>query len=115
MADLLAALRPRECRPSGCGSMCRSPAGSDYYTGTIFETFLDKLPAIGSVCSGGRYDNLAECIPTATAGHRRLAGPGPAAGRHGRIGTDAKVATPAEVFIPFFDAARLHDYLRLGR
>ncbi|MEJ1731079.1 ATP phosphoribosyltransferase regulatory subunit, partial [Escherichia coli] len=34
--------------------------GLDYYTGTIYETFLDALPAIGSVCSGGRYDNLAE-------------------------------------------------------
>ena len=34
--------------------------GLDYYTGTVFETFLDKLPGIGSVCSGGRYDNLAE-------------------------------------------------------
>ena len=34
--------------------------GLDYYTGTIVETFLDDLPTIGSVCSGGRYDNLAE-------------------------------------------------------
>ncbi|MFP4331581.1 MAG: histidine--tRNA ligase [Spirochaetaceae bacterium] len=33
--------------------------GLDYYTGVVFETFLDKLPGIGSVCSGGRYDNLA--------------------------------------------------------
>src|SRR5262249_34916401 len=33
--------------------------GLDYYTGTIFETFLTDLPGIGSVCSGGRYDNLA--------------------------------------------------------
>jgi histidyl-tRNA synthetase len=34
--------------------------GLDYYTGTIYETFLDDLPSIGSVCSGGRYDNLAQ-------------------------------------------------------
>lgn len=33
--------------------------GLDYYTGLIFESFLDKLPGIGSVCSGGRYDDLA--------------------------------------------------------
>ena len=33
--------------------------GLDYYTGTVFETFLDGLPGIGSICSGGRYDNLA--------------------------------------------------------
>lgn len=34
--------------------------GLDYYTGTVYETFLDDYPEIGSVCSGGRYDNLAE-------------------------------------------------------
>ncbi|MCX7710434.1 MAG: histidine--tRNA ligase [Clostridia bacterium] len=34
--------------------------GLDYYTGTIYETILDKYPSIGSVCSGGRYDNLAQ-------------------------------------------------------
>lgn len=33
--------------------------GLDYYTGLVYETFLNKLPSIGSVCSGGRYDNLA--------------------------------------------------------
>ncbi len=34
--------------------------GLDYYTGTVYETFLDKYRNLGSVCSGGRYDNLAE-------------------------------------------------------
>ncbi len=33
--------------------------GLDYYTGIVYETFLDALPGIGSVCSGGRYNNLA--------------------------------------------------------
>ena len=33
--------------------------GLDYYTGTVYETFLNDHPGIGSVCSGGRYDNLA--------------------------------------------------------
>ncbi|MDR1899835.1 MAG: histidine--tRNA ligase [Treponema sp.] len=33
--------------------------GLDYYTGVVFESFLDAVPEIGSVCSGGRYDNLA--------------------------------------------------------
>jgi histidyl-tRNA synthetase len=36
--------------------------GLDYYTGTVFETMLNDLPSIGSICSGGRYDNLAEFI-----------------------------------------------------
>ena len=34
--------------------------GLDYYTGTVYETTLLDHPEIGSVCSGGRYDNLAE-------------------------------------------------------
>lgn len=34
--------------------------GLDYYTGTVYETILNDYPQIGSVCSGGRYDNLAE-------------------------------------------------------
>ena len=34
--------------------------GLDYYTGTVYETFLNQYKKIGSVCSGGRYDNLAE-------------------------------------------------------
>ena len=34
--------------------------GLDYYTGTVYETFLNKYRGIGSVCSGGRYENLAE-------------------------------------------------------
>ena len=34
--------------------------GLDYYTGTVYETTLLDYPQIGSVCSGGRYDNLAE-------------------------------------------------------
>ena len=33
--------------------------GLDYYTGVVFETFLGDLPDIGSVCSGGRYNDLA--------------------------------------------------------
>lgn len=34
--------------------------GLDYYTGTVYETTMLDHPEIGSVCSGGRYDNLAE-------------------------------------------------------
>ncbi len=33
--------------------------GLDYYTGTVYETFFDEYPQFGSVCSGGRYDNLS--------------------------------------------------------
>ena len=34
--------------------------GLDYYTGTVYETFLNEYRNLGSVCSGGRYENLAE-------------------------------------------------------
>ena len=34
--------------------------GLDYYTGTVYETFLNDYREVGSVCSGGRYDNLSE-------------------------------------------------------
>ena len=34
--------------------------GLDYYTGTVYETIIPKNPEIGSICSGGRYDDLAE-------------------------------------------------------
>ena len=34
--------------------------GLDYYTGTVYETILDDYRSLGSVCSGGRYDNLTE-------------------------------------------------------
>jgi histidyl-tRNA synthetase len=43
------------------GSVVLDPSitrGLDYYTGVVFESFLADLPGIGSICSGGRYDNL---------------------------------------------------------
>lgn len=48
-------------------SLCLDPSitrGLDYYTGVVFETFLDDLPSIGSVCSGGRYNELAGLYTT---------------------------------------------------
>ncbi|WP_028306943.1 histidine--tRNA ligase [Desulfitibacter alkalitolerans] len=42
----------------------RIARGLDYYTGTVYETILNDYPEIGSVCSGGRYDNLAEYYTT---------------------------------------------------
>ena len=38
--------------------------GLDYYTGTVYETFLNKYKNLGSICSGGRYDNLTEYFST---------------------------------------------------
>ena len=38
--------------------------GLDYYTGVVFETFLKEMPKIGSICSGGRYNELASLYTT---------------------------------------------------
>lgn len=40
--------------------------GLDYYTGTVYETRLDAHPEIGSICSGGRYDDLAGLYTSST-------------------------------------------------
>lgn len=89
--------------------------GLDYYTGTVFETLLDDLPTIGSICSGGRYDNLAELYT-----NQELPGIGGSLGLDRllaameELGMIEAVHTPAQVFIPYFDAARLGDYFRLA-
>jgi len=90
--------------------------GLDYYTGTIYETFLNELPTIGSICSGGRYDNLAGLYTK-----QELPGVGASLGLDRllaameELGKIEKVSTPAELFIPYFDASRLGDYLHLAR
>jgi len=89
--------------------------GLDYYTGTVFETVLDDLPDLGSVCSGGRYDNLAELYTKqelpgigASLGLDRLL-----AGME-ELGMIEPVRTPAPIFIPYFDRDRLHQYLKIA-
>jgi histidyl-tRNA synthetase len=92
--------------------------GLDYYTGTIYETFLTDLPTIGSVCSGGRYDNLAslytkQVLPGvgASLGVDRLL----AAMEELKHPWLSGVSTPAQVLVIQFDAARLGDYQRVAR
>jgi histidyl-tRNA synthetase len=86
--------------------------GLDYYTGTIVETSLGALPGIGSVCSGGRYDDLAN-LYTKT----RLPGIGASLGLDRllsaleELGKLPKTRATAPVFLPFFDEARLTDYV----
>jgi len=89
--------------------------GLDYYTGMVLETTLDDLPAIGSVCSGGRYDNLAELYT-----NQQLPGIGASLGLDRllaameELGMLEKVYTPAQIFIPYFDPAHLGDYFKLA-
>lgn len=89
--------------------------GLDYYTGVVLETTLDDLPSIGSVASGGRYDNLAgkytnQALPGigASLGVDRLLA---AMEELGRLET---TQTSADVLMVYFAADRLNDYLRLA-
>ncbi len=89
--------------------------GLDYYTGAIFETFLDDLPDIGSVCSGGRYDNLAELYTK-----RQLPGIGASLGLDRllaameELGMISNVKTTAEVLVTYFDKNALGKYLEIA-
>jgi histidyl-tRNA synthetase len=115
LAELLSAVEAAGVRPERIRIAPSIARGLDYYTGTIFETFLDRLPAIGSVCSGGRYDNLAKLYT-----NQELPGVGASLGLDRlltaleKLGLVQKVSTPAEVFLAYFDRSRLHDYLRLA-
>ena len=46
-------------RPGSVVADLKIARGLDYYTGSVYETFLDGAPSLGSICSGGRYDSLA--------------------------------------------------------
>jgi histidyl-tRNA synthetase len=115
MAELLAAVSAAGVAAERIRVTPSIARGLDYYTGTVFETFLDELPGIGSVCSGGRYDNLAGLYTK-----EQLPGIGASLGLDRllaaleELGKIAKVSTPAPVFLAYFDAGRLHDYLRLA-
>lgn len=89
--------------------------GLDYYTGTIFETFLGDLPSIGSVCSGGRYDNLAELFTK-----QQLPGVGASLGLDRLLAAMQTlemippVKTTADVLIIQFDDNNFTDYLGIA-
>lgn len=76
--------------------------GLDYYTGTVYETVLNDYPSIGSVCSGGRYDNLAEYYTL-----QKLPGVGISIGltrlfyqlREAKIIGQSQASTPAQVLV----------------
>lgn len=89
--------------------------GLDYYTGVIFETTLDELPGIGSVCSGGRYDNLAGLYTK-----QHLPGIGASLGLDRLLAAMEQLemlpsaSTPASVMVAFFEKSYRDDYLRLA-
>jgi histidyl-tRNA synthetase len=90
--------------------------GLDYYTGTVYETFLSELPGIGSVCSGGRYDNLAGLYTK-----QQLPGVGASLGLDRLLAALEELklirsaATPAPILMVQFSADRLGDYQKMAR
>lgn len=89
--------------------------GLDYYTGLVLETTLDDLPAIGSVASGGRYDDLAglytnQALPGigASLGVDRLLA------AMEELGLVEETRTPAAALVVLFAEDRLNDYLKLA-
>jgi histidyl-tRNA synthetase len=115
LADILAGARAGGVREEFLQIDVSIARGLDYYTGAIFETFLSDLPTIGSVCSGGRYDNLAALFTS-----QELPGIGASLGLDRllaaleELGRIEKVRTPAPVLIAYFDKERLNDYIRLA-
>lgn len=59
LATVIGALRAMEVPEHRFQIDLRIARGLDYYTGTVYETILTDHPSVGSVCSGGRYDDLA--------------------------------------------------------
>jgi histidyl-tRNA synthetase len=89
--------------------------GLDYYTGTIYETFLTELPRIGSVCSGGRYDHLAELFTS-----QPLPGVGASLGLDRLLAAMEELnltqhsVSPSQVLVTVFDAAWAADSFRVA-
>ena len=91
--------------------------GLDYYTGTIYETTLVSAPELGSICSGGRYDDLASYFTDT-----RLPGVGISIGLT-RLFSRLKDAgllqplprSPAEVLVTTMDPRYLDRYLSMAR
>ncbi|MDG5495175.1 histidine--tRNA ligase [Niveispirillum sp. BGYR6] len=89
--------------------------GLDYYTGTVYETFLTDHPGFGSVCSGGRYENLAGLYTKS-----KLPGVGISIGLTRlfyaleQAGIVADGPSTVQALVTQFDADLLPDYLAIG-
>jgi histidyl-tRNA synthetase len=90
--------------------------GLGYYTGTIYETTLTSAPELGSICSGGRYDDLASYFTDT-----KLPGVGISIGltrlfsKLSEAGLLQPLArTPAEVLVTTMDQQHLDKYLRMA-
>ena len=93
-------------RPGSVIADLKIARGLDYYTGSVYETFLEGVQSLGSICSGGRYDNLA------TQGSKRYPGVGLSIGLSRMVsymlhaaGAEASRVSPAAVMVAVWDEA----------
>lgn len=100
----------RRIRPGSVMADLKIARGLDYYTGSVYETFLEGASDLGSICSGGRYDNLA------TQGNRKYPGVGLSIGLSRlvsymlhRAGATASRMSPACVLVAVWDEENRGD------
>lgn len=93
-------------RPGSVIADLKIARGLDYYTGSVYETFLDGAEQLGSICSGGRYDNLA------SQGNKKYPGVGLSIGLSRLVsymlhtaGAQASRVSPAVVMVAVWDEA----------
>jgi len=90
--------------------------GLDYYTGTVYETTLNDYPQIGSICSGGRYENLASQYTSS-----KLPGVGISIGltrlfwQLREAGLLKGAQSTVQALVTCMDDAQLPEYLALAR
>ncbi|OZG50979.1 histidine--tRNA ligase [Bombiscardovia coagulans] len=97
-------------RPGSVIADLKIARGLDYYTGSVYETFLDGAETLGSICSGGRYDNLA------SQGSRTYPGVGLSIGLSRLLsyvihqkGSQASRVSPAAVLVAVWDEQTRSD------
>lgn len=93
-------------RPGSVIADLKIARGLDYYTGSVYETFLDGAASLGSICSGGRYDNLA------SQGNKKYPGVGLSIGLSRLVsymlhaaGAHANRVSPASVLVAVWNEA----------
>ena len=112
MVHALRALKVPEARTRINLAIAR---GLDYYTGTVYETLIDAHPEIGSVCSGGRYENLASMYTKS-----KLPGVGLSIGASrlyeqlASLNLLPPVPHTVQILIPQLEQERAADYLALA-
>jgi histidyl-tRNA synthetase len=117
LRDVAAAVRKFGVPDAAFGIDLAVVRGLDYYTGTIYETSLTQYPELGSICSGGRYDDLASYFT-----RTKLPGVGISIGLT-RLFSKLKdegvlprpLRTPAEVLVTAMDPRYVDQYMEFGR